>query len=47
MTIFTQKSSKMKVFSSILGAFVLFLAIIGISGCSKSSSTSASEKHKW
>ena len=39
MTIFTQKSSKMKVFSSILGVFALFLTIFIIStqsSCSKS-----------
>ena len=44
MTIFTQKSSKMKIFSSILGVFALFLTIFSISGCSKSNSSSASEK---
>ena len=37
MTIFTQKSSKMKAFQSILGFFGLFLAIFLISSCSKSS----------
>ena len=46
MTIFTQKSSKMKVFSSILGVFALFLTIICISGCSKSNSSSASENQQ-
>ena len=35
MTIFTQKSSKMKPFSSILGVFTLFFAILSISACSK------------
>ena len=45
MTIFTQKSSKMKTFSSILGVLILFFAILSISACSKSSDTSsASEK---
>lgn len=36
MTIFTQKSSKMKAFLSILGIFVLFFALFSISACSKS-----------
>ena len=44
MTIFTQKSSKMKAFQSILGFFGLFLSIFVISSCSKSSNSSASEK---
>ena len=35
MTIFTQKLSKMKTFSSILGIFTLFFAIFSISSCSK------------
>lgn len=35
MTIFTQKSSKMKAFLSILGIFALFFAIFSISSCSK------------
>lgn len=35
MTIFTQKSSKMKAFLSILGIFTLFFAVLSISSCSK------------
>ena len=35
MTIFTQKSSKMKAFLSILGVFFLFFAVLSISSCSK------------
>lgn len=44
MTIFNQKSSKMKAFQSILGFFGLFLAIFLISSCSKSNESSVSEK---
>ncbi len=46
MTIFTQNSSKMKAFSSILGFFALFLSILAISSCSKSSSSSTNENEQ-
>ena len=44
MTIFTQNSSKMNAFSSILGFFAMFLSIFTISSCSKSSDSTANEK---